>query len=107
DTPDNVGAHFIAPSIPATPNTPDPPNDDDELLPFPQDNPWLTVTEEETGTKPPMLSRLWQSHVRRPEPERPEQRPAQNVAQPSEIHNIHASEAAITARRHEAPLNSN
>src|SRR5579884_2015974 len=34
----------------------------------PQDNPWLTVTEEETGTKPPLLSRLWQSHVHRPEP---------------------------------------
>ncbi|HEV2472466.1 MAG TPA: DNA mismatch repair endonuclease MutL, partial [Chthonomonadales bacterium] len=31
---------------------------------FPRDNPWLTVTEEETGTKPPLLSRLWQSHVR-------------------------------------------
>jgi len=31
---------------------------------LPQDNPWLTVTEEETGTRPPMLSRLWQSHVR-------------------------------------------
>jgi DNA mismatch repair protein MutL len=27
----------------------------------------LTVIEEESGTKPPMLSRLWQSHVRRPE----------------------------------------
>ncbi|HXZ03741.1 MAG TPA: DNA mismatch repair endonuclease MutL [Ktedonobacteraceae bacterium] len=31
---------------------------------YPQDNPWMTVTEEETGTKPPLLSRLWQSHVR-------------------------------------------
>ena len=30
---------------------------------LPSDNPWLTVTEEETGTKPPLLSRLWQSHV--------------------------------------------
>jgi DNA mismatch repair protein MutL len=30
---------------------------------FPEDNPWLTVTEEETGTRPPLLSRLWQSHV--------------------------------------------
>jgi DNA mismatch repair protein MutL len=35
---------------------------------YPRDNPWLTVTEEETGTKPPLLSRLWQSHVRGPEP---------------------------------------
>jgi len=31
---------------------------------LPQDNPWLTVTEEETGTKPPLSSRLWQSHIR-------------------------------------------
>jgi DNA mismatch repair protein MutL len=31
---------------------------------YPQDNPWLTASEEETGTKPPLLSRLWQSHVR-------------------------------------------
>ncbi len=30
---------------------------------LPQDSPWQTVTEEETGTKPPLLSRLWQSHV--------------------------------------------
>jgi DNA mismatch repair protein MutL len=30
---------------------------------FPQDNPWLTVTEEESGTQPPLMSRLWQSHV--------------------------------------------
>ncbi len=41
------------------------PLDDDDagVPPLPQDNPWLTVTEEETGTKPPLLSRLWQSHV--------------------------------------------
>jgi DNA mismatch repair protein MutL len=38
---------------------------EDDALNLPQDNPWLTVTEEETGTKPPLLSRLWQSHVRR------------------------------------------
>jgi DNA mismatch repair protein MutL len=31
---------------------------------LPLDSPWITVAEEETGTKPPMLSRLWQSHVR-------------------------------------------
>ncbi|HET8846405.1 MAG TPA: DNA mismatch repair endonuclease MutL, partial [Ktedonobacteraceae bacterium] len=30
---------------------------------LPQDSPWLTVTEEETGTKPPSFSRLWQGHV--------------------------------------------
>ncbi len=40
----------------------------DTDIQLPQDNPWLTVTEEETGTKPPMLSRLWQSHIPRPEP---------------------------------------
>ncbi len=40
------------------------PSNDEEAPVFPQDNPWLTVTEEEMGTKPPMLSRLWQSHVR-------------------------------------------
>ena len=32
--------------------------------PFPSDSPWITVAEEETGTKPPHLSRLWQSHIR-------------------------------------------
>ncbi|HEY7417779.1 MAG TPA: DNA mismatch repair endonuclease MutL [Ktedonobacteraceae bacterium] len=29
----------------------------------PGDNPWMTVIEEESGTQPPHLSRLWQSHV--------------------------------------------
>jgi DNA mismatch repair protein MutL len=40
------------------------PSDGEGSSAFPQDNPWITVTEEETGTKPPLLSRLWQSHVR-------------------------------------------
>ncbi len=40
------------------------PTDENGVV-LPQDNPWLTVTEEETGTRPPMLSRLWQSHVRK------------------------------------------
>ena len=40
------------------------PSNGDEAPAFPRDNPWITVTEEETGTKPPLLSRLWQSHVR-------------------------------------------
>ncbi|HWS83579.1 MAG TPA: DNA mismatch repair endonuclease MutL [Ktedonobacteraceae bacterium] len=31
---------------------------------LPLDSPWITVAEEETGTKPPMLSRLWQSHIK-------------------------------------------
>ncbi|GCE10317.1 DNA mismatch repair endonuclease MutL [Tengunoibacter tsumagoiensis] len=34
---------------------------------IPMDNPWVTVSEEETGSKPPLSGRLWQSHVRRPE----------------------------------------
>jgi len=71
---DNVGStiteQLIAPNtgIPDTsiPSTDAP--DNDALTPtFPQD-PWLTVTEEETGTKPPLLSRLWQSHIRNDEP---------------------------------------
>ncbi len=46
-----VGTQFIASS------------NGDETSAYPRDNPWITVTEEETGTKPPLLSRLWQSHV--------------------------------------------
>ncbi|MHB8599917.1 MAG: DNA mismatch repair endonuclease MutL [Ktedonobacteraceae bacterium] len=81
----NVGARFIAPSSPSSPHSSYANDDNSEIdetndnsidesnpdnldnptiSPFPRDNPWLTVTEEETGTKPPMLSRLWQSHVR-------------------------------------------
>ena len=48
---EDVGTQFIASS------------NGDEASTYPQDNPWITVTEEETGTKPPLLSRLWQSHV--------------------------------------------
>ena len=81
---DNVRTQFIAPStidtnahIDTDTNIDSNPNidsdadfnpDDEDVLAFPQANPWLTVTEEETGTKPPLLSRLWQSHVRGPEP---------------------------------------
>ena len=68
---DPVGVPFMAPSNPNDNNieideseTANPDSDPASPSPFPQDNPWLTVTEEETGTKPPMLSRLWQSHVR-------------------------------------------
>ena len=66
---DNVGSaitdQLIAPNT-GIPNTDA--SDNDALTPtFPQD-PWLTVTEEETGTKPPLLSRLWQSHIRTDEP---------------------------------------
>ncbi len=73
NTPDDVGVQFIAPSSPNTNNdsietdeyeTNETRADNPTISPFPRDNPWLTVTEEETGTKPPMLSRLWQSHVK-------------------------------------------
>jgi DNA mismatch repair protein MutL len=50
---ENVGSRFIAPS-----------NGGEEAPTYPRDNPWVTVSEEESGTKPPLLSRLWQSHVR-------------------------------------------
>ncbi len=40
------------------------PTEDENSVALPQDNPWLTVSEEETGSRPPVLSRLWQSHVR-------------------------------------------
>ncbi len=36
----------------------------DETPAFPMDSPWLTVNEEESGTKPPLSARLWQSHIR-------------------------------------------
>ncbi len=38
-------------------------SEDKQETRFPQDNPWLTVTEEESGTRPPLMSRLWQSHI--------------------------------------------
>ncbi len=38
--------------------------DETEESALPQDNPWLTVTEEESGTKPPLPSRLWQNHIK-------------------------------------------
>jgi DNA mismatch repair protein MutL len=97
--PNDVGTQFIAPSapiassIPDTPATSDVSNlfiDDDETASFPQDNPWLTVTQEETGTKPPMLSRLWQSHIPHLEPDHPTHEPAQNDAQPSESQTVGA-----------------
>jgi DNA mismatch repair protein MutL len=56
---------------------------------LPQDNPWLTVTEEETGTRPPLLSRLWQSHVRVTPAPSPEKRIASSVPE-STIENIAA-----------------
>ncbi|MBV9711072.1 MAG: DNA mismatch repair endonuclease MutL [Ktedonobacteraceae bacterium] len=40
-----------------------PDSEDTHETRFPQDNPWVTVTEEESGTHPPLMSRLWQSHI--------------------------------------------
>jgi DNA mismatch repair protein MutL len=37
---------------------------DEVAQPLPLDSPWITVAEEETGTKPPIRSRLWQSHIK-------------------------------------------
>jgi len=71
------------PETPETPETLETPDTDDQVTPFPQDNPWLTVTEEETGTKPPLLSRLWQSHVHKNESSPSQNAPAhQNVRAP-------------------------
>jgi DNA mismatch repair protein MutL len=50
-----------------------------EATSFPRDNPWLTVTEEENGTRPPLLSRLWQSHVHTTEGTPAEATPANSV----------------------------
>ncbi len=49
------------PDTDAAPSPSDP--DHKRKTHFPQDNPWLTVTEEESGTRPPLMSRLWQSHI--------------------------------------------
>lgn len=94
NAPEDGEAQFIAPSVPDTPDIPD----DDESAPFPQDNPWLTVTEEETGSKPPLLSRLWQSHVRRAEPESPADRAVQNAVQSSNTQNINVGTPLVDVR---------
>jgi DNA mismatch repair protein MutL len=39
-------------------------SNDEIARPLPVDSPWITVAEEEAGTKPPILSRLWQSHIK-------------------------------------------
>jgi len=66
---------------------------------LPQDNPWVTVTEEESGTKPPMLSRLWQSHVRRPEAG---ENVSSNLTSPT---NLAPTRGATTSQYQEAPEN--
>ncbi len=54
-----------------------------EATSFPRDNPWLTVTEEENGTRPPLLSRLWQSHVHTTEDAPVETAPANSAEIPT------------------------
>jgi DNA mismatch repair protein MutL len=74
---------------------------DEETAMFPEANPWLTVGEEETGSKPPLHSRLWQSHVRPPEAERTagqipstQRRTAPAADEDSEPQTVEAAEVA-------------
>ncbi len=76
---------------------------------IPGDNPWLTVTEEETGGTPPLLSRLWQSHIRQQttppatnteaaaseEQARPEQQPAKKAEQASRKQEVRAEQGVV------------
>lgn len=52
----------LSTETPSDPATQGPALEDGSV--FPNESPWVTVGEEEAGTKPPLLSRLWQSHVR-------------------------------------------
>ncbi|HCI79288.1 MAG TPA: DNA mismatch repair endonuclease MutL [Ktedonobacter sp.] len=85
-TSDDVGNRFIDSTFQsdnAEPvNDAEPVNGRNELRPYEPDNPWLTVTEEEMGSKPPTSSRLWQSHIRplksdTPSPETPQRQEQQ------------------------------
>ncbi len=69
---DDIGAQFIAPDTQESSDATDDAETqfatlDSDAPTLPQDSPWLTVTEEETGTKPPIPSRLWQTHIRHSE----------------------------------------
>ncbi|MDQ2715012.1 MAG: DNA mismatch repair endonuclease MutL [Chloroflexota bacterium] len=82
------------------------PAEDGQLPVFPQSNPWMTVTEEETGTRPPLQSRLWQSHIR----------PLRNDGQPAgrppgapvhmDIESVPTETHDITGRTQGAPLHT-
>jgi DNA mismatch repair protein MutL len=68
--------------------------DDTDTLSY--DNPWLTVTEEETGTKPLLTTRLWQSHVH-PVAKRSEQVVAPQIDQQTdEVHQQSAADEQST-----------
>ncbi len=60
DTPDVDAPDADAPEADAMNRVP---TEYEDAPALPQDNPWITVTEEESGSRPPVLSRLWQSHV--------------------------------------------
>jgi DNA mismatch repair protein MutL len=51
---------------------------------IPADNPWMTVSEEESGTQPPIMSRLWQSHVQTDERQQADAKDRQPQTQSSE-----------------------
>ena len=61
---------------------------------YPGDNPWMTVTEEEHGTQPPHLSRLWQSHVP----------PAETPAPNSDTNTIARQPAPTSGTQQRMPL---
>jgi DNA mismatch repair protein MutL len=56
------------------------------------------VTEEETGTRPPLLSRLWQSHVRVTPAPSPEKRSASSVPESTTENAIESTIENIAAR---------
>jgi DNA mismatch repair protein MutL len=70
-------------------------NRNDETIP--QDNPWITVNEEETGSKPPLLPRLWQSHIHNSDstPQVPLKRSAAADADPLEAITLDAEPAEL------------
>jgi DNA mismatch repair protein MutL len=50
--------------------------DSEEVPLLPADNPWLTALAEESDGKPPILSRLWQSHIPRSDARRSVETPS-------------------------------
>ncbi len=66
---------------------------------IPTDSPWITVTEEETGTTPPLLGRLWQSHVHSPvqRQEQPARSPSARIPVPAQEEPQHVDVLARNA----------
>lgn len=78
---------------------------------IPTDSPWITVTEEETGTTPPLLGRLWQSHVHSPvqRQEQPARSPSARIPVPTQEEPQHVdaptrNTAASPPMRREEPV---